>query len=156
MATPQLFDVTRDEVLTTRIPALGVRGAALPAYAALDTDGQIMNEAAADIAEALQAGGHGLSPTVNSTDTPVAYYRLRGLLMERVALIYIRIIGQGISAEKAEARWKMHEMRMEAISDGESVGELVVTDGQNRVQFRHGSDSRNDLDNRRFKATTEV
>lgn len=156
MADPQLFGITRDDILTIQLPALGVRGSALAAYDALDTDGDLLLEAAADIGDALQKGGHGLEPTVNSTDTPYAYRKLRALLRERVALLYLEIVGQGMSREKLDRRQKNHNSKMLEIEKGEPIGELVVTDGQNRVQFQHGTDARTDIDSRRYKATAEM
>lgn len=146
-----LYSVARDDVLK-RLPNWKPHGSALPSYDTIDTDGQILNASAAKVADLLQKGGHGLAPDVTLADTPVAYYRIREVIIQYAAYLYTIALKSGTDDQRQTWLEQIEEM-FEELRSGEAIGELSSpTDSQRSGAFKHGDTTRTELSTRRFTA----
>jgi hypothetical protein len=112
-----------------------------PGTTDIDTDGEYLLRAAADLEDAMLEGGFD-SSGISSANQPSAYYQLRGCLAERTALYYAAALGHSLGGEDilSEA-WERNNDKLDDISSGKRIGEVTVTDGPREAIFVHGDDT---------------
>lgn len=152
--TVEVYSVDKDLVLTY-LPQWQVSGSDLPQYDSIDTSGEFLTRAGVDFAVACAKGGYGMTPTITSDGTPYAYSIARSLIAERAAQYYIKASSHGTDTDELARGWARVNRELEAISNGGPLGELSpsASGAPGRADYSHGTETRAQLNARRFKAS---
>jgi hypothetical protein len=150
------YDVDKALVLDNYLPHYAVTGNTLPHADKIDADGHLLERTIAEVLNALQDGGRGWAPTWTASVSPGAYREVQGAIAERCAIRYARTLAIG-DPERLNTAWDASEALLDRWRDGDSVGDVeAVSESAQTATFKHGTDSRTDLNNARFTWDSEL
>lgn len=153
MASIQLYGADQAGVLAF-VPQWAPAGSALPGYDEIDTDGQFIEMAGADVAIALQRAGHGLSPS--ATAGTVVYRYLTTIINERGALYFASAIAHLMDQDALDGAWARSNRKLDDIKSGADLLEMTQDDNQRTALLSHGDTTRATLDSYRRSARREM
>jgi len=138
-----------------RLAQYAAQGNTLPSSTSIAEGGEFLALAAAEVGEALDAGGFG-APTCTTTDNPLAYWILHGLISDLAAIYYAGSMQHLINGDALKPMRERCQVRLDAISQGKQLGEITVDDSSASGCLELGDQTDATMDDGRFTVDDEL